>query len=378
MNTLPSGDSVFSDSKSHYEILDGLRGVAAIMVVLFHILEIFSGGIHAKQIINHGYLAVDFFFVLSGFVVGHAYDDRWNKMTIGGFFKRRLIRLHPMIVIGMIVGAICFYFSASPLLFPTISQIPIWKLLLVMVIGFTLIPVPASLEIRGWGEMHPLNGPAWTLFFEYVGNLLYALVLRKLSTKILAILVFIAGCALIHLAVTSPNGDIIGGWSIELAQLRIGFTRFLYPFLVGLLLSRIFKPGLIKNSFIWCSLFIILILSFPRIGGNNNLWLNGLYDSLSIIILFPLIVCIAASGQVKGKNSQAFCKFLGNISYPIYIVHYPLIYIFSAWVVDNKISLSSAWPIGLVVLLGAITLAYASFKLYDLPVRKWLSQNFMR
>jgi len=378
MNILPLGDSVFSDSKSHYKILDGLRGVAAIMVVLFHILEIFSDGDHAKQIINHGYLAVDFFFVLSGFVVGHAYDDRWSKMTIGGFFKRRLIRLHPMIVVGMIIGAICFYFSASPILFPNINQIPIWKLLLVMVIGFTLIPAPASLDIRGWGEMHPLNGPAWTLFFEYVGNLFYALVLRKLSTKILAILVFLAGCALIHLAVTSPNGDVIGGWSIKLAQLRIGFTRFLYPFLAGLLLSRLFKPGLIKNSFIWCSLFIIFILSFPRIGGNNNLWLNGLYDSLSIIILFPLIVCIGASGQVKGKNSQVLCEFLGNISYPIYMVHYPLIYIFSAWVVNNKVTLSNAWPMGLVVLLGAITLAYASFKLYDLPVRKWLSQKFMR
>jgi peptidoglycan/LPS O-acetylase OafA/YrhL len=378
MNILPPGDSVFSDSKSHYKILDGLRGVAAITVVLFHILEIFSGGIHSEQIINHGYLAVDFFFVLSGFVVGHAYDDRWNKMTIGGFFKRRLIRLHPMIVAGMIIGAICFYFSASPILFPGISQIPGWKVLLVMLIGFTLIPVPSSLDIRGWGEMHPLNGPAWTLFFEYIGNLLYALVLRKLSNKILAVLVFVAACALVHMAVTSPNGDVIGGWSIEPAQLRIGFTRFLYPFLAGLLLSRIIRPGFIKNSFIYCSMFIILILSFPRIGGTTHLWLNGLYDSLSIIILFPLIVYMGASGQVKGKNSQALCQFLGNISYPIYIVHYPLIYIFSAWVVDNKITLSHAWPMGLGLLSGAIILAYASFKLYDLPLRKWLSQKFMR
>ena len=378
MNILPAEESIFPDSKSHYKILDGLRGVAAIMVVAFHILEIFSEGDHSKQIINHGYLAVDFFFVLSGFVVGHAYDDRWKKMTIGGFLKRRLIRLHPMIIAGMIIGAICFYFSASPILFPNINQIPVWKLLLVMMIGFTLIPVPTSLEIRGWGEMHPLNGPAWTLFFEYIGNLLYAFVLRKLSTKILSILVFIAGCALIHLAITSPSGDVIGGWSISLAQLRIGFTRFMYPFLAGLLLSRIFKPGLIENSFIYCSVFIIIILAFPRIGGNNNLWINGLYDSLSIIILFPLIVYMGASGQVKGKNGQALCRLLGNISYPIYIVHYPLIYIFSAWIVDNKIALNNAWPMGIVLLLGAITLAYASFRLYDLPVRKWLSQKFMK
>jgi peptidoglycan/LPS O-acetylase OafA/YrhL len=180
------------------------------------------------------------------------------------------------------------------------------------------------------------------------------------------------------MAVTSTNGDVIGGWSIELAQLRIGFTRFLYPFLAGLLLSRIFKPGFIKNSFIYCTISIIFILSFPRIGGTTHLWLNGLYDSLSIIILFPLIVYMGASGQMKGKNSEAICQFLGNISYPIYIVHYPLIYIYSAWVVDKKITLSNAWPMGLVLLSGAIMLAYATFSLYDLPIRKWLSQKFMR
>lgn len=72
---------IFQDTKKHYEILDALRGIAAILVIVFHLFEIFSGGDHAKQIINHGYLAVDFFFALSGFVIGYAYDDRWNKMT---------------------------------------------------------------------------------------------------------------------------------------------------------------------------------------------------------------------------------------------------------------------------------------------------------
>ena len=92
-------------SKPHYEILDGLRGVAAVMVVIFHLFEAHAGGSHLTQIINHGYLAVDFFFMLSGFVIGYAYDDRWNRMTVGTFFKRRIIRLHPMVIMGSIVGA---------------------------------------------------------------------------------------------------------------------------------------------------------------------------------------------------------------------------------------------------------------------------------
>ena len=147
--------TVFPDSKSHYKILDGLRGVASIMVISMHIMEIFAGGDYTKMQINHGYLAVDFFFLLSGFVIGHAYDDRWSKISLKDFFKRRLIRLHPMILVGMTIGAICFYFGASDVLFPNISTTPIWRLIIVMLIGYTLIPVPLSLDIRGWAEMHP-------------------------------------------------------------------------------------------------------------------------------------------------------------------------------------------------------------------------------
>ena len=101
---------VYLASKPRYEILDGLRGVAALMVVLFHIFETYSKG-PAYQIVNHGYLAVDFFFVLSGFVVGYAYDDRWDRMSTWGFFKRRLTRLHPMVIAGTLVGAALFFFA---------------------------------------------------------------------------------------------------------------------------------------------------------------------------------------------------------------------------------------------------------------------------
>jgi peptidoglycan/LPS O-acetylase OafA/YrhL len=377
MNSTNAQLSAFSDSKSHYEILDGLRGVAAVMVVIFHLLETFTGGNHLIQIMNHGYLAVDFFFVLSGFVIGYAYDDRWGKMTLGGFFKRRLIRLHPMIIMGMIIGAIGFYFSASPIVFPKISGTPVWEMLLVMFIGFTLLPVPLSMDIRGWTEMHPLNGPAWSLFFEYIANILYALFIRKFSNKALAVLVFLSGCALVHLAVTSPNGDVIGGWALDPTQIRVGLTRLFYPFFAGLLLSRMVKPGKIKNAFLWSSLLIIVVLSIPRIGGSENLWMNGLYDSLMIIFIFPLIVYIGASGKVTGTVASKVSRFLGDISYPIYIIHYPLIYIFTAWVVDNKVPMADAWLQALVVLVSSIAIAYGSLKLYDVPVRKWLAKKFL-
>ncbi|MXN92255.1 acyltransferase family protein [Flavobacterium sp. Sd200] len=362
-------------AKPHYLILDALRGVAAIMVVTFHILEAHAGGSHLNQIINHGYLAVDFFFMLSGFVIGYAYDDRWGKtVTAKGFFKRRLIRLQPMVVMGMIIGAIGFYFGESNL-FPFIAGVSVWQMLLIMLIGFTLIPVPPSMDIRGWDEMHPLNGPGWSLFFEYIANILYALFVRKFSKTALWILVIVSGIALIHFAVTSESGDVIGGWSVTLPQLRIGFTRLMYPFFAGLLLCRMAKIPLIKNAFLWSAALLAAVLAFPRVGGAEHLWLNGLYDSLTIIFVFPLIIYLGAGGTVSNNKTYKISKFLGDISYPIYITHYPLIYIYTAWVANKNVSLNEAYPVGVLVLMLSIAIAYACLKFYDEPIRNWLAKK---
>lgn len=385
MDPLNTQNTVFPDSKSHYKILDGLRGVAAVTVVLFHIMETFALGDHTKQIINHGYLAVDFFFLLSGYVIGYAYDDRWGKMSLADFFKRRLIRLHPMIIAGMVIGAIAFFFQDSEV-FPKISQASAWEVLLVMLIGFTLIPLTPSLEIRGWTEMHPLDGPAWSLFFEYIANIMYALFVRRFSNTVLSIFVFLAGAALIHLAVTSPQGDVIGGWSLEPTQLRIGFTRLLYPFFAGLLLSRVTRPTQVKNAFVWCSLLLLLTLAIPRVGNADHLWMNGLYDALSIILIFPVIVYLGASGEIKSKTGQRVSKFLGDISYPLYITHYPLIYCFTAWSFNNRELIATGTPevmikvvlLAVAVLVSSIAIAYACVRWYDVPVRKWLTKRYIQ
>ena len=135
-------------SKPRYEILDGLRGVAAMIVVAFHLFETYSKG-PVFQILNHGYLAVDFFFVLSGFVIGYAYDDRWGKMSIGGFFKRRLVRLHPMVIMGTFIGALLYYFSDCAA-FPPIGQTSWQKVIAMMLLGFTMLPATLKMDIRGW------------------------------------------------------------------------------------------------------------------------------------------------------------------------------------------------------------------------------------
>lgn len=362
-------------SKPHYEILDGLRGVAALLVVLFHFFEAHASR-PAEQLINHGYLAVDFFFVLSGFVIGYAYDDRWHKMTLGNFFKRRLIRLHPMVIMGMFIGTV-FYFFGSEAMFPGMSQVSVWKLLFVFIVGCTLLPLPPSMDIRGWGEMHALNGPAWSLFFEYIANILYALIIRKFTKTLLLILVIVSGGLLIYYAVTSPGGYLAGGWKLDATQMRVGFTRLMYPFFGGLLLSRLNFILHIKHAFSICSLLLVVILAFPRLGGTEHLWLNGLYEALCVILLFPLIVSLGAGSSLSTGKSVHICRFLGSISYPLYITHYPVIYLYWNWVTPRRLSLSEVLPVTLLMVLFCIFLAYACLKLYDEPVRQWLQKRFL-
>ena len=372
-----STNSVYLESKNHYPILDGLRGVASILVITFHVMETFTGGNRFIQIINHGYLAVDFFFLLSGFVVAYAYDDRWTKMSQWDFYKRRLVRLQPMVIMGSVIGALLFYLQASPA-FPLIAGTPVWQVLLLMVIGSTLIPVPLSMDIRGWQEMHPLDGPAWSLFFEYIANILYALIVRRFPKWLLGIFVFLAAAMMVNYLVAGPQGDLIGGWSLTKEQLYVGFTRLVFPFFGGVLLCRMGKLIRIKNAFWIASLLIVVVLSIPRIGGPQTLWQNGLYDAFCVILAFPLIVSIGAGGEINSPRSAKICKFLGDISYPLYITHYPLIYVYTAWVANNKIPLGpQGLLVGLVLVIVSIALAYACLKLYDEPVREWLRKKVL-
>ena len=360
-------------AKPHYPILDGLRGVAALLVVAFHLFEAHATS-HQDQLINHGYLAVDFFFLLSGFVIGYAYDDRWPKMTLGNFFQRRLVRLQPMVVMGMVVGALLYYFQATPVL-PLAGHAPVWQVLVLVLLGSLLVPVPPTFDVRGWQETYPLNGPGWSLMFEYIANVLYAVLVRRFSKLALGVLVALSAAALLHLLLTRPEGDIVGGWSLEPLQLRIGFTRVMFPFFAGLLLFRTMRPGRVAHALLLSSLLVVAVLAMPRLGGLGRPWVNGLYESLSIMLVFPLIIYIGTSGELLSGGSRKLCRFLGNISYPLYITHYPLIYIYTAWVLTNQIPVRQGLPVAAATFGAAVALAYACLKWYDEPVRAWLQRK---
>ena len=369
-----TSSAAFADTKPHYNILDGLRGVAALMVVCFHLFEAYATS-HLDQIINHGYLAVDFFFILSGFVVGYAYDDRWKTMTTKDFVKRRVIRLQPMVVMGAVIGAVMFYFQGCSVW--DVSKVSIAMLLIATLMNACMIPATPGCEIRGLGEMFPLNGPSWSLFFEYIGNILYAFFLRKLPTKALSVWVLAAGCALAGFAVWGPYGDICVGFALTEENVVGGSLRLLFSFSAGLLLSRIFKPVQVKSAFWIGGLALVILLSVPRIGGSEHLWMNGLYDIVCCVVFFPLIVLLGASGKTTDKITARVCKFLGDISYPLYMVHYPFIYLYYAWVKNESLTFAQSLPGAAALVAGCTLLAYLCLKLYDEPVRRFLTKRFL-
>ena len=385
-------------SKPRYEILDGLRGVAAIMVVIFHLFETYNARI-GTQIINHGYLAVDFFFVLSGFVIGYAYDDRWaaNKLSTWDFFKRRLVRLHPMLIAGTVMGCLLFYFGDCEM-FSKVGETPWYALLGIAALGMLMIPVTAGMDIRGWAETYPVNGPQWSLMLEYIANIVYCFVLRRLPKFALIALTAIAAFFTIDLGLgldilgdlptmTTPDGqsvsmysgNFIGGWGIEGWQWHIALVRLSFPFLTGYLLSKFTKHIKVSGGFWWCSLFLVVLLSIPELGKGETAIYNGIYETAVILFLMPLIVSMGAGSEIKGKKSEAFCKFLGELSYPLYITHYGLMYVQMSWAESHQdLPVGTHVFVAVCIFILSIGSAYALLKLYDLPVRRWLTENWLK
>ena len=375
----------YADTKPHYNILDGLRGAAALMVVWYHVFEgyAFAEGTNGVEggglinVFNHGYMAVDFFFMLSGFVISYAYDDRWNKMSMGDFFKRRLVRLHPMIVMGAIIGLTTFLLGGGVKWDGSVT--PMSGVALAFFLTCLFIPAwpGAAHEVRGNGEMFPLNGPSWSLFFEYIGNICYALFIRKLSTKALSWLVAVLGVVYIWFSVGNVSGyESIGvGWTVgDSVNIFGGFLRMMFPFTLGMLLARNFKPVRVRGIF-WLAIVLLFALFsvpfFPSVGG---ICVNGIFEMCCIMLIFPVIVWLGASGVTTDKASTGVCKFLGDLSYPLYIVHYPVMYLFYAWLIKNQLyTVADTWQVVLLVFAVNITLAVVALKLYDEPVRRWLA-----
>lgn len=345
-------------TKQHFEILDGLRGIAALAIVIFHFMEwVYPDP--SQNFIGHGFLAVDFFFCLSGFVIAYAYDDRMGKMGVVEFFKSRLIRLHPLVVLGSVLGLLGFFldpFTDDAALYST------GKLVLVFVCSIFLIPFPV-MEDRAF-NLFGLNAPSWSLFWEYVANIFYAFVLYRMARRYLGIILVLAAAALCF--VSYRAGNLLGGWAGE--NFWDGCARISYSFLAGMFIFR--SKWIIKNRLGFTGLAVLLSLAFIM----PSFKYNWLAEALVVLVYFPLLVSLGAGARLSPELKK-LCIFSGKISYPLYMTHYAAIWIFGHHYTANKPGTSE---LALIIVTGTLLLvgfAYLVMVLYDTPVRRYLHKK---
>ena len=348
-------------SRQHFELLDGLRGIAALAIVLFHFMEIIFAD-PTQNFIGHGFLAVDFFFCLSGFVIPYAYDQRVNKMSTWEFFKIRLIRLHPLVVFGAVLGLLAFFLDpfADPFTYSA------GKIFLIFLASVFLIPLPVMAD--RFFNLFGLNAPAWSLFWEYVANILYALVLHKLPRAVLVVLLVLAAAVLCFVS-HRAGGSLLGGWSGD--TFWDGGARIAYSFLAGMVIYRFNLIIKTKLGFLGLSALLFLAFLLPF-----NSW-NWLTELLVVMIYFPLLLSLGAGGR-QASSTKKLCDFSGKISYPLYMTHYAAMFIFLHYFTKYTPGTAGLLAIifcGMLILTG---FAYLVMKYYDTPLRKYLTERRMR
>lgn len=357
--------------KQHLEVLDGLRGTAAISVLVFHFQELSLGLTEPDALwMRRAYLAVDFFFCLSGYVIGYAYDDRRDRIGIVGFFRVRLIRLHPMVVMGLLLGVASYVFdpfNSGVSKFPWLQSqhVPWWKLTLCTVGGLLMIPT-WSLPNR-FGSYFSLNAPSWSLFWEYLANIVFATVLWRLKRNGLVLVVALAAIAVGISAYTADTLSLGFAWG----QMSYALARTAFSFCIGLLLFRF--GATIRTSFGYVSLSILMIVLFIIPVDR----LNWLFELIVVLVVFPLIVAIGAGAKTSGLIGK-ICSYAGRISYPVYAVHYAFIMIFANYHWTRGINAKVLpWIIALLTAL-VILISYGICVLYDEPIRRWLGRKTPR
>lgn len=333
-----------------YIALDGLRGVAAISVMIFHRKEWFGDGI-----LTHAYLAVDYFFLLSGFVIAHAY---WERMQAGlshaRFLALRAIRLYPLIIVGAAIGTTALYLKAVF----TGAPAPEWT-----------AAVAAALAIPHFGgaDLWPVNPPTWSLFFELLFSIAFATVLIRLRAA--ALLAATLGFAIALIVAAVIYGGLEAG--NDSATFWAGFARAGFPFLLGVAMQRLLpRAAALSNPLLLIGLCVLLITSFSMVTTTRTMSMT--YDLVCVLLAYPIILFAAAHIAPEGATGRV-CRVLGDLSYPLYIIHFPLLWLFSA---GSKMAfgVEAIGPLlGGVIFVVVIACSWVALVAFDAPVRRWLS-----
>lgn len=344
--------------KHKYLTLDAIRGVAAIFVVILHIGE--SGGI---IYFPRSYLAVDLFFVLSGFVISVAYDDNLasSKLSVSDFLKIRTIRLYPLYFLALVISILGHFYVAMH------DATTNWTdFIIEVLLGFILIPSPVP-----GNNLFPLNSPSWSIFFEMIVNGLYAKFRSFLSNQTVALVMCVSAILLLAISELLSHSLNFGwGWGNGFG----GLVRAIYSFAAGILIFRHRKKVPLKNQFNSLMTLPILLIIGLLLGAQDTQRIV-LYDLIVVLLVFPTLVLFAS--YVEPTRNGILGKVyavLGLTSYAIYILQTPFIGIY-----HNIILKHGHWFIlhGLIAILLLFTFSLLLDMYYDQPVRRWLRKKYL-
>ncbi|WP_279594913.1 acyltransferase [Methylobacterium sp. E-066] len=337
-----------------YEILDGLRGVAAVGVMLFHL------SIIDLPLAPHGYLAVDFFFVLSGFVLSHAYAGRLSAMPLGDFMRLRLIRMLPLSVLGVFVGSLYFLMRFYV---QNYSQYGLADITIGTLFNAALLPKPWT-SSAPTDTIFTTNTPLWSLSLEMLMNIVWAAFFYRARSSILLLLVLVSAISITVLAIENGSADIGATWPTYPGGLaRVGFGFF-----IGVVLWR-YRPEPDRGGFLpeIAAVLLIAVLFVPDIGPE--------FDIFAILVVLPAIIYLAACSDYR--KERALFRVAGALSYPLYAIHVPILQFMVGFMKILHLEDRRAF-VAMLAVLVCIGIAYALDRLYDRPVRRLLTQAFVR
>jgi peptidoglycan/LPS O-acetylase OafA/YrhL len=362
-----------------YEVLDGMRGVAAISVMLMHASEYLD-----HDLLPQASIAVDFFFVLSGFVIAHAYGER-ASMGLAKFMSRRMVRLYPMYLVGLIAGVpMLLLFAHQRLTDYSPAQITLGATLNAAYLPFfNSGHIFNNIHDAAHGTLFPANGPAWSLSFEIAANLcffwIYRIGLRGLRW-LLAL--SYAGLVLTGGAVALAHGrlglELMGGWATD--NFINGIPRVFYGFSLGVALYLLARGPLFARLEAMLAkadagmylLFGALVLMFAAPSFQHD----GLYYLIMIGAPVPLLVFVGAALPCRTPFNLNVARVLGDLSYPLYCLHFPILR--GVQLAASKGYDFFGLPQYAVTSLISLLAALIVCRFYDEPLRAWLTRRLAR
>lgn len=350
--------SAIARQSSHYQCLDFLRGIAALAVVLYH----FSERMDLPILFSHGYLAVDFFFVLSGFVLTSAYWRRLcdGKVTARFFYRLRIIRLSPLVVLGTLISFVV------ELGRPGIIDhaLHIKEAVIALVLGSVIIPTPFVSTLQN--TLFPLDGPVWSLFFEAIANGFMPLYAR-MPAKRFVVAGTIISCGILLGWAALNSGTVHVGF--RLVDSPFGIARVGFSFAVGAALFSV-RDRAPQVPFSVPVVLLTFYLAAPPLGNWDLLFQMG-----GVYLILPTIVFLA-SGARCGSAGRKIAKLSGDLSYPLYALHFPIVRLVTVISARKMMSAEARTLTALMASVVCIAIAAVAYKFYDAPVRKRLSARF--